>query len=160
MDPKPPAPASVWTVLSSAAAVLAVMLVIVGGVGSIIIGGLEKDLAERKNDIDKINLTMAPLLTLYAQHTSDKEAAATLQKQVDSKLDKDIYEAFLATSNSRITTLETTDKQSLDEALHQIHDLEGNIVTRAENVFHWNAVDALTLRMNGLTDKACAAKGP
>jgi hypothetical protein len=82
---------------------------------------------------------MTPLLTLYAQHTSDLDKF----KSVDD----------------RITALIDTDDKSRGETLHQVHDLEGKIVGREENTIHWEQINALTLRVNALSEH-CDVKAP
>lgn len=141
---------SIWTLLLTS-----VLPMILGGMGWIIITGLQKDLSERKEDVDKINRDMAPLLTLYAQHKSDEDRFNSFQTQIDGKLNTGIFTVSDKATADRITALELSDASASVEALHQLHSLEEKIVSREENVVHWAATDALTLRVNSLADKMC-----
>lgn len=114
---------------------------------------LEDRLGSVDKHLDKIDTTMAPLLTLYAQHKADEDRFTSFQIQIDQKLDKNVFEVSRNANIDRISALVVTDNKAMDEILHQVHDLENKIVSREENVVHWNATDALALRVNALADK-------
>jgi hypothetical protein len=149
---------SPWGILGACATTLAVALVIVGGVGTLTVSPRDEAIVELKADIKDIRLTMAPLLTLYAQHKSDEDRFLSFQTQIDTKVDKGAYGMFDRMITGRIDALIETDNKSRDEILHQVHDLEGGIVPRSENITHWDAVAALTLRVNALSERQCVAK--
>jgi hypothetical protein len=155
-----PAGTSFWSILGSCAATLGVALAVFAGVGGLTMGPVDSELIALHRQIDRIDVTMAPLLTLYAQHKSDEDRFTSFQIQIDQKLDKNVFEMSRTSIADRIGELVATDNKAMDEALHQVHDLEGKIVSREENVVHWNATDALALRVNTLADKlgSCATK--
>jgi hypothetical protein len=137
---------SLWPAAGAAAALIAVVLTIVGGVGSIILGNLNARIDDLKSASADLNIRMAPLLTLYAQHQSDKEQAASMLIAIDRKLNVDLFAAFKVSEDARNA-----------EMVAQVHRLEDTIVTRAENQVHWGLADALTIRVNDLA-KSCAVK--
>lgn len=146
---------SPWGVLSACAATLGVALGIFAGVGTLSLGPIQADLVSLHHDVEHINTTMSPLLTLYAQHKADEDRFVSFQAAIDAKMDKNVYDVFSTMVTERIADLAKTNNAALGEAVHQIHDLEGSIVSRSENQVHWNATDALTLRVNALADRKC-----
>jgi len=99
----------------------------------IILAPIINDIKDVKDNVK----TMTPLLTLYAQHTSDLDRFKSIE--------------------DRITSLIATDDAARNELLHQVHDLESKIVGREENTIHWEQINALTLRVNALSEH-CAVK--
>jgi hypothetical protein len=148
---------SLWPAVGAAAALVAVVLTIVGGVGSIILGNLNARLEDSKAANADLNLRMAPLLTLYAQHQSDKEQAASMVVAIDGKVGLAEYRGFDRMISDRLTAAEASSAARNEEVVQQLHRLEDTLVTRAENQVHWGIVDALTIRVNDLA-KSCAAK--
>ena len=78
---------------------------------------------------------------------------APIQKTIDGKMDRNVFDLYAATNGARISALIETNNAAIAETLHQVHDLEAKIVSRDENTVHWAAVDALTLRVNELSEK-------
>lgn len=114
---------------------------------------IDQRLDKAESDAKDMRATLAPLLTLYAQHKADEDRFTSFQIQIDEKLDKNVFEMSRNAIVDRIAALVVTDNKAMDETLHQVHDLEGRIVSREENVVHWNATDALALRVNALADR-------
>ena len=152
-------PATTWTVISSSAAVLTVVLAVFVVVGGMAIAPINAALSERKSDIDKINLTMAPLLSLYAQHANDLERFKAIEDEQAKLLPRDVHSEFAAHMTDRISTVNADLLRDFDEITHQVHTLEGNIVNRSENEAHWaenaasilalnSRIDAIGLRLN------------
>jgi len=146
-----------WTILVACATTGAVVGGMFWGLLQLTIGPIREhqqdDLAQAHKEIDKINLTMSPLLTLYAQHAADEEKFQSLQKQLDGKLDLNVHNGLAeAEKQDRATLLDTTNK-TLDEIRHQIHELENKIVSREENVVHWDYTARLEARLNQLADR-------
>ena len=154
-------PASVWTVLATTASMMAVLLVIVGGVGVMALGPINEKISNLQHEVEKINLTMTPLLALYAQHDNDLRRYDALDKRVDGKVSLDVFDAQKSMVFESISTLKTDVVRTSDEITHQVHTLEGEIVTRSENEAHWSEssarlveiqtrLDALVLRLNAM----------
>jgi hypothetical protein len=141
--------------VGACSATLAVALAVFAGVGSLTLTPIAEHLAALDRADEKINLTMAPLLTLYAQHKADEDRFVGFQIAIDGKLGKDVFEMSRNGLVARIDTLVSTDDKARDEVLAQVHRLEDTIVTRQENVVHWNATDALALRVNELAGRQC-----
>jgi hypothetical protein len=158
MADAPHTPASFWTIMAASASVMAIVLSIVGGVGSIIIGGLKEEIADLKTANADLNVRMAPLLTLNAQVTADKEQMTAMRTEIDKKADAGVFTLFGTTINDRITATERSAADRSKETVDQLHSLEGEIVSRAENQVHWAAVGALELRVNDLSKGACPTK--
>ena len=129
----------------------ATVLVALGFAGSILVFVLKPygdTLAQHAAEIEKINTTMAPLLTLYAQHTSDLQVLKTMQTELDEKLSAGLF-----------TQDQTSLQRQLAEIVGQLHTLEQNIVPRSENTNKWTElgaridaaardIEALRLRMD------------
>ena len=141
-----------WTVLGPSAATIAVVLVIVGGVGKMALDPITGRLDKHDSTLEKMDHDMAPLLTLYAQHVSDLQVTRTMQDDIRNKLDVYLFEQDKASIQRQIS-----------EILGQIHKLEQDIVTRPENATHWTElgaridsvtrdVDALRLRVQTLSE--------
>jgi hypothetical protein len=143
MNAPPRSTVSLWPAVGAAAAIASVLLAIIGGVGSIILGNLDAQINDLKLANIDLNLRMAPLLTLYAQHTSDKEQAASMVIQIDRKVNADLFVAYAESATARNA-----------EIVQQIRRLEDTIVTRAETEVHWARDNALELRVNDLS-KTC-----
>ena len=146
-----------WSMVGACAATLGLTLAIVGGVGNLTISPIEAHLNAIDRDTEKINLTMAPLLTLYAQHKADEDRFTGFQTAIDKKMDANVQSVFADLITTRVAALVLTNDAALAEVREQIHALEAKIVSRDENVVHWNATDALALRVNGLADRICGA---
>ena len=144
---------SFWTILAACATTFFGVTALVGVVGKLVIDPITEQIIEIKQDLREIRVTMAPLLTLYAQHKSDDERFLSLQTQIDTKQDKTVFDASYKSLAERIASLVITDDKSRDEILGQLHRLEDTIVTRQENAVHWGQTDALVLRVNALADK-------
>lgn len=122
---------------------MAVVLGLVGGVGSIIIGGLKEEIADLKQRADGIDLRMTPLLTLNAQVTADRDALSVLRTDIDKKMDGNVFTLFTTNLNERIGTVEKN---------------ATTIVPRSENETHWAQVGALELRVNDLAKNAASCQ--
>ena len=112
----------------------ATVLVALGFAGSILVFVLKPygdTLAQHATEIEKISTTMAPLLTLYAQHTSDLQATKMMQTQIDEKLGTGIF------LQDQISL-----QRQLAEIVGQLHTLEQNIVPRSENANKWTELGA------------------
>ena len=154
-------PASVWTVLATSFTMLGVMLVIVGGVGVMALGPINEKLAELQHGEEKTNLAMTPLLAFAAQHNNDTRQFDDAVKGLDSKLSIAEHKVYDRMTTDKIEALKSDLLRTNDEISHQVHALEGEIVTRSENEAHWaeiqshiadlsKSVDALALRINAL----------
>jgi hypothetical protein len=151
------APNSPWSMLGFCVTTLVTAVGLIGSYVTIVLAPQIQAIKDLKDDSRDIRLTMAPLLTLYAQHKSDEDRFLSFQTQIDKKLDSNIHDLFATSTNDRLNTLVITDDKSRDEILHQVHDLENKIVSREENTIHWRTVDALVLRVNALAEK-CGVK--
>jgi hypothetical protein len=139
-----------WTIIGACVTTFMASVSLVGSYVTIILNPINQDILELKRDIANINTTMAPLLTLYAQHKSDEERFTSFQSQIDTKMDKNVHEVFATMLTTRLDSLVLTDTERVNEIQHQVHDLESSIVSRQENTVHWAATDALALRVNAL----------
>ena len=142
-----------WTILVACATTGAVVGGMFWGLLQLTIGPIKDDLAQAHREIDKINLTMSPLLTLYAQHAADEDKFISLQKQLDGKLDLNVHNSIAESEKQARAALVETSNKALDEISHQVHDLETKIVSREENVVHWDATNRLEMRLNQLADR-------
>ena len=151
-----------WSMVGACATTLAVALVIAGGVGNLTVSPIDSHLTAVDHEIEKINLTMAPLLTLYAQHTSDLQVISGMQKQLDAKLDSNVYDVSNKAVEKEIAENNIIFSKTLEEITHQVHTLEDKIVSRAENSEHWaevanrlddlnRRIEATSFRLNGST---------
>ena len=152
------APASFWQVVGALASGMTAVLAVVGGVGGIIIGNQEREIADIKGSIADLTVRMAPLLTLYAQHESDKEQASEIQREIEGKVEREVFVTFDRLITGRVTEMEASSAARNGEIVDQLHKLENDIVTRAENMVHWQSIDALTLRVNDLSRYGACAK--
>lgn len=121
--------------------------------GGAALAPIDQRLDKIEVDSKDMRTTLTPLLTLYAQHQADEDRFTNFQIQIDGKLDKNVFDMSRNSIIDRIAALVVTDNKAMDETLHQVHDLESKIVSREENVVHWNATDALTLRVNALAER-------
>jgi hypothetical protein len=151
-----------WTVLGPSTATLAVALVIVGGVGKLALDPKQAQLDTEQKSIDRIDLTMAPLLAVAAQHENDLRRFDAIEKRLDSKLTIEVFDAYQHTSAEKVDALKADMLRTVEEVTHQVHTLEAEIVTRPENEAHWAEVaariaeiasrlDALSVRINALS---------
>ena len=119
---EPAATSPLWGNIIGGVTVFVTTATLLGTIGGMRITPIEARLDAVDRRLDKIDLTMAPLLTLYAQHTSDLAVINTMQRDIDTKLSRDVFN----------TTTESLTKQ--------VDALNGQIVSRSENVEHWNEV--------------------
>ena len=155
------APSSVWTGLGPSVAVATFVLSVVGSIGGIIIGNLEREIGDLKGSVADLNVRMAPLLTLYAQHNSDKVQSDAMKVSIDDKVGLPEYRAFDRMITERITALDATDTARNAEIRDQVHRLEENIVPRSEDTFHWDTVTALALKVDNMNKTgACTKTAP
>ncbi len=147
----PSSPATFWQVWQAVASGMTAVVAVVGGVGGIIIGNEQSEIADLKAAVLDLNVRMAPLLTLYAQHASDAQLAAGMQKEIERKVDREVFVTFDRLISGRVTESDASAAARNGEVVDQLHKLENDIVTRAENMVHWQVVDALTLRVNDLS---------
>lgn len=146
-----------WGMLGFSLTTLALAIGLIGGYVTIILTPVNASISELKADVRDMNTTLAPLLTLYAQHKSDEGLFSSLQSQLDKKLEKEVFATSHDALEDRVSALISTNNAALAEISHQVHDLEAKIVSREENTVHWNATEALALRVNALSDRQCDA---
>jgi hypothetical protein len=134
-------------------AAVAVALTVVGGVGRLVLAPIDEFQIDTKDAIRQINLTMVPLLALAAQIKEDDHAFARIQIELDGKADKDVIAAALASIAKETDDNKTSTLRAAEEVVHQVHDLEANIVTRNENAEHWAEIDS---RIKSIEDRLAA----
>jgi chromosome segregation ATPase len=142
-------PAGPWVILSACAATLAVSLALVGGIGILALNPIREDVVKIETSIDKINMQMAPLLTVN-EHVADlNQQLLEIKKLIDQKLNKDIFDGKVFDTEKEIEDNKTSTLHTFEELSHQVHDLESNIVSKDWNKEHWDAVSAQILDLKG-----------
>lgn len=154
----------VWGNIIAAISTFVATTMLIGAIGSLVISPIREHQAHIDAEIDKINMTMAPLLTLYAQHTSDLAVIASIQKELDAKLDRNVFDVTSGTVQAKIDTSKADTLRSFDEITHQVHSLEADIVTRAENAQHWadisDRISALERHLDAVVAATAVSDSP
>lgn len=112
--------------------------------------------------LDLMDQKMTPILTLEAQHNSDSSIMGSMQKEIENKVNSELFGTFRDTTIKQMETDKNNLLRLMDEISHQVHSLEGKIVSRDENKEHWDAemsaredlnkrLDYLNTRINSLT---------
>lgn len=133
-----------WAMLGFCVASISVSASLIGGIGSIVFSGLNQQITDLKADNKDMHLTLATLLTLNAQVKAYDAQFTRTQLDLNGKLDRDVFD----TSRSSIL-------QRIEELTNRQGVIESKLVPREENALHWLASDALTLRVNALSDRQC-----
>lgn len=133
-----------WAMLGFCVASIGVSASLIGGVGSIVLSGLNQQIADLKIDNKDMHLTLATLLTLNAQVKAYDAQFTRDEVEIDAKLARDVFDTARGSILQRIEEL--TARQGV---------IESKLVPREENALHWLANDALTLRVNALADRQC-----
>jgi hypothetical protein len=142
-----------WGNLITGGAAFIAAIGLVWTMGGSALAPIESNITKIERRLDDIDVRMATLLTLNAQVKAYDSQFTRLQVEIDEKLDRNVFDMSRGALADRIATLVATDDKAMDETLHQVHDLEERIVSREENVVHWNATDALALRVNALAER-------
>lgn len=122
-----------WGNITSGVVAFVAAIGLTAGYISTILSPVREHLITLDGEITSINTLMAPLLTLNAQHTADVATIFELRKSVEGKLDKSVFDVTTNEATTRFDQNKADFIRTLEEISHQVHDLEGEIVTRAEN---------------------------
>lgn len=151
---RPQRDSNLWANVTSGILVFIATCGLIGALGSQRLAPMDAKLVELTAQIKDINTLMAPLLTLNAQHVSDLAVIDQIKKEIDTKLDRSLFDQEQRNSAVRYDQGKADMIRTLDEVTHQIHDLEGEIVKRSDNDQRQASIDrqisVLENRLNAL----------